>query len=199
MEKIYTTTSKDTLTSALDILKIQGISAEYQKNQSDKNSTEYHILVDEVKVLEASTLLKKHLWDITQSEGNKPYEISTEVLMRRYLEAVCQEKDVKSHFEQLLYERGFTDEQLQEIINIEYEKGFVEKHYSSTQVAWVIIGIALGGLLALFIALYIRFSKSYHILSLESYYRYDKKSRRHAEFLIVISAIATFFSTKIIY
>lgn len=197
MQKLYTTTSKDIFTAILDILEIQSIYEEHHTSLNAEDETEYNIFVSTENVLKANALLKELLWE-TQNTY-KPYEISRKILLKRYLEAVLQDLVQKEEYEKLLYEKGYSDEQLQEIIDVEYEKGFVVKHYSVGQIIWASIGLVSGGFITLFIAVYIRFSKTTHPLSQDRYYSYDDKSRAHAEFLIWVSAIITFFSVTIIY
>lgn len=195
MKKLRSTTSKDEYTSIQDILNIQGIKMDVGRKFNFRSKKEYFIYVEESDFERADRILKEQLWQ--EPDGDDYTNYANEILLKEYLEAVFHDEEKKEQLEEVLNSRGYTNEELQHIIDTEYEKAFIIREFTHNQMFWGGVWVLAGGVIAIIMALRIMFSKRRHPLSLEKYYRYDEKSRKNAQYLLVAGLIAAYFTESI--
>ncbi len=187
MQKLRSTTSKNTFTAIQDIFEIHGVYSEHSVVLNKHSKNQYNIFVHDEEVEKAEKLLVEKLWE----ESKLDYSImGNDILKKEYVSALYESDEKKEIIEQLLLERRVTDDELQQLIDIETEKGYEQKYIKPLTIIWAILFVIFtGGLFTAFIGIYLHQRKKLHPFTEEKMYMYDSESRKYGLVMLIFGLL----------
>lgn len=181
MQRLYTTTSKDDYAILLDILGIQSIYEEHTITLNENSENQYNVFVKDEDFDKANEILNEQDWE----EDYSQYDEKTLVDELMYQ---SNDTEKKEKIKTALLQKGVDEDEIHNKIEQEIIHEYEPLHISASKLLLLYLGAMLLGL-GFPIGLKILFSKSNHPITKKRFHTFDKDTRNHARFMLIIGNV----------